>query len=97
MVTPRSLFRVTIAFATILLCLVFARPSANYADQSVTLKGRVLTRDGQVIPSGVEVSLETDEGGFLGKRPTDAFGNYIFEGLKTGKYHLAVTADGFQA
>jgi len=97
MATTRSSFRVTIACATILLCLVFARPSANYADQAVTLKGRVLTRDGQVIPSGVEVSLETDEGGFLGKRPTDAFGNYIFEGLKAGNYHLTVTADRFQA
>jgi len=96
MATTRSSFRVPIACATMLLCLVFARPSANYADQSVTLKGRVLTRDGQVIPSGAEVSVETDEGGSLGKRPTDAFGNYTFEGLKTGKYHLAVTADGFQ-
>jgi Tfp pilus assembly protein PilF len=96
MATLHSWFHPRIACAATLLCVVIAHPLASLADQAVTLKGRVLTRDGQVISSGVTVSLESEQGGLVGNRPTDAFGNYIFEGLTTGNYHLTVTADRFQ-
>jgi len=91
-----SSFRARIAWAATLLCLAFAHPLASPADQTVTLKGRVLTRDGQPISTGVEISLVSEEGSVVGRRPTDAFGNYVFEGLATGEYHLSVTADKFQ-
>ncbi len=92
-----SSFRVRIARAAMLLCLAFALPLVSPADQTVTLKGRILTRDGQPISTGVEVSLVSEEGSVVGRRPTDAFGNYVFEGLATGEYHLNVSADKFQA
>jgi tetratricopeptide (TPR) repeat protein len=89
-------FRAKVACASMLLCLLFAHPQPTPGDQTVTLNGHVLTKDGQVISSGVEVSLESEEGGVVGRRPTDAFGNFAFEGLSTGQYHLTVTADKFQ-
>lgn len=74
-----------------------AFPVEFFADQNVTLKGQVLTKDGQVVPSGVTISLEGENGELLGSRPTDAFGNYSFEGIPAGNYHMTVTADKFQA
>ncbi len=74
----------------------FFPSSPSYADQSVTLRGQVLTKDGQVIPSGVRLSLETDQGQLAGSRSADAFGGYVFDGLPAGSYHLTVTADKFQ-
>jgi len=94
--TPHSSLRALIAGATILLCLALAHPFPSFADQGVTLKGQVMTRDGQVLSSGVKISLETDQGAMMGNRPVDAFGNYLFEGLAAGTYHLTVTADKFQ-
>jgi tetratricopeptide (TPR) repeat protein len=85
-----------IAGVTILLSLAFAHPLPSFADQSVTLQGQILTREGQVIPSGVTVSLETVQGQMMGTRIADAFGNYVFEGLAAGTYHLTVSADKFQ-
>jgi tetratricopeptide (TPR) repeat protein len=96
MATPHPSLRAAITAATILLGVALAHPLPSFADQSVTLKGQVLTRDGQAIPSGVTVSLETDQGAMMGSRPADAFGNYTFEGLTAGSYHLTVTADKFQ-
>jgi tetratricopeptide (TPR) repeat protein len=96
MATPHSSPWAMIASATILLSVAFAHPLPGFADQSVTLKGQVLTKDGQVIPSGATISLETEEGGMMGSRPADAFGSYTFEGIPPGKYHLTVTADKFQ-
>jgi len=55
-----------------------------------------LTKDGQVISSGVTVSLENTEGSSVGSRPTDVFGNYSFDGIPAGRYHMTVTADKFQ-
>lgn len=82
--------------SALVLCLTFARALVSFADQSVSLRGQVLTKDGQVISSGVSVALETDEGGLAGSRPVDAFGNYVFEGLAAGRYRMTVTADKFQ-
>jgi tetratricopeptide (TPR) repeat protein len=96
MATPHSSLRALIAGATILLCATFAHPLPSLADQSVTLKGQIMTKDGQVIPSGVTVSLQSSEGGIVGSRPADNFGNYEFEGLPAGRYQLTVTADKFQ-
>ena len=96
MATPHSSLRAMIAGATILLSVAFALPSPSLADQSVTLRGQILTKDGQVIPSGVTVSLETNQGQLAGSRSADAFGGYVFDGLPVGSYHLTVTADKFQ-
>ena len=96
MATPHSSLRAMIAGATVLLSVAFALPLPSFADQSITLKGQILTKDGQVIPSGITVSLETDKGQLAGSRSADAFGGYVFDGLPVGSYHLTVTADKFQ-
>jgi tetratricopeptide (TPR) repeat protein len=80
----------------ILLSLALACPLPSLADQGITLKGQVMTRDGQAIPSGVTITLETDQGQMMGSRPVDAFGNFVFEALPPGSYHLTATADNFQ-
>ena len=71
--------------------------SPSFSDQSVTLRGQILTKEGQVIPSGVTVSLESDQGELMGSRSADAFGSFVFDGIPPGSYHLTVTADKFQA
>ncbi len=88
MPTLRFSLRAMNACATILLSLALAHPLPCFSDQSVTLRGQILTKDGQVIPSGVTVSLETDQGQIMGSRPADAFGNYVFEGLLPGELSL---------
>ena len=96
MATPHSSVRARIAGATILLSLALSHPLPSNADQGVTLRGQILTRDGQAISSGATVSLETDQGQMMGTRTVDAFGNYVFEALGAGSYHLTVTAERFQ-
>jgi len=97
--TPYSPLWRIVAGATILICcqrFVFAQIQPGFNDESVTLRGQVLTKDGQVISSGVRVALETNEGQLAGSRSADAFGNYVFEGLSHGSYHMTVTADNYQ-
>ncbi len=93
---PHSSLRAMIAGATLLVCTTFTAPSPGLADQSVTLKGQITTKDGQAITSGLTVSLETTGGEMMGNRPADAFGNYTFEGIPAGRYQLTVTSDKFQ-
>ena len=94
---PHSSFRARIACAIVVLSVAFSHPSPSFSDQSVTLRGQILTKEGQVIPSGVTVSLESDQGELMGSRSADAFGSFVFDGIPPGSYHLTVTADRFQA
>ena len=94
--TPHSSLRAMIAGATILVCATFTPPSPSFADQSVTLRGQIMTKDSQPVTFGVMVSLETSEGGMIASRPADTFGNYEFGGIAAGRYQLTVTCDKFQ-
>lgn len=67
-----------------------------FAQRPVTLRGRVTTQDGVVIPMGVVVTLETAEGMPVAKRPADASGQFSFEGLRVMGYKITVTCDGFE-
>jgi tetratricopeptide (TPR) repeat protein len=58
--------------------------------------GQVRTEDGQVIPSGVNLRLETGEGGMVGQQPANSDGQFEFDNLRKIIYHLTATADGFQ-
>ena len=97
MAVPHFSLRAMIACAMVLLSVAFAHPLLSLSDQSVTLRGQILTKEGQVIPSGVTVSLESDQGESMGSRSADAFGSFVFDGIHPGSYHLTVTADKFQA
>jgi tetratricopeptide (TPR) repeat protein len=63
---------------------------------NITLRGQVRTRDGQVIPVGVTVTLETQEGMPVMTRAMDSSGDFEFAGLVAGNYSLSVKADDFQ-
>lgn len=62
----------------------------------LTLSGRVRTSDGQTFTSGVMVTLGTGRGGIIATIPTDAHGEFQFEGLAPDLYELTVTGDGIQ-
>ena len=66
------------------------------AQQTVSLRGRVTTKDGAVIPMGVTVALESAEGMPVAREPADASGQFSFDGLAKMNYKIAVTCDGFE-
>lgn len=66
------------------------------AQTRLTLRGTVTTKDGIVIPSGVTVSLETNEGMPVAQRSPDTNGQFTFEGLRVMNYKLTVTCKGFE-
>lgn len=61
-----------------------------------SILGRVRTESGGVIPSGVNIRIETSEGTPVDRRPATSEGQFEFTGLRKIAYHLTVTADGFQ-
>ena len=69
-------------------------PSTSLHD--ITLHGQVKSRDGQVISSGVMVTLRTQEGVTMASRPAGPTGNFEFDGLPPAIYILTVTADNYQ-
>ncbi|HKS73818.1 MAG TPA: tetratricopeptide repeat protein [Terriglobales bacterium] len=62
----------------------------------LSLSGRVTTNQGVVIPSGVTVTLETDEGTPVAQQSADSSGQFSFEGLRVRNYTLTVTCKGFE-
>jgi Tfp pilus assembly protein PilF len=83
-----------VAYFILLGCMLNAVPAAGQG--TVTLMGQVRTEDGQVIPSGVNVRLETGEGAQVGQLPANSDGQFEFDDLRKITYHLTATADGFQ-
>jgi len=88
---------------TAMVCgaVLFSAASASPGQQgaflhNITLRGQVQTRDGQVIPVGVTVTLETQEGTPIMSRPVDSSGNFEFAGLLAGNYSLSVKDGDFQ-
>ena len=79
---------------TALLLLLLGWPAFGQGD--VTLRGEVRTKEGQVIPFGVNISLETSEGMPVGTRMADTAGNFVFEALQSGTYSMTITADKYQ-
>jgi len=96
MASRRSSFGAGIICGTMLLAAIVASAWPSYGQEGVTLRGEVRTKEGQVIPFGVTVSLETSEGMPAGSRMADSAGNFEFLGLPAGTYHLTVTVEKFQ-
>ncbi len=88
------LFVVFMVFMTISTFLIVGEIAS--AQTLLTLRGRVTTQDGVVIPTGVTVSLVTDEGMAVGQQTTDTNGQFSFEGLRVMNYKLTVTCKGFE-
>jgi Tfp pilus assembly protein PilF len=95
MLVRRSNLPVRIVCDLALFCAVLGFPSLAVG-QSVTLRGQVRTRGGQVPSSEVTVRLESESGMPAGSRTTDSGGNFVFDGLTNAIYQLTITADGFQ-
>lgn len=63
---------------------------------TATIMGQVRTDNGQVIPFGVTVRLETGEGRQVAQQPANSDGQFEFDDLRKTTYQLTATADGFQ-
>jgi hypothetical protein len=72
------------------LWLLCAAPAIG--QRSATLEGRVRTDQGQVIPSGVQVRLETLGGEVAAEQPANSDGRFEVPGLPRIAYRLTVTA-----
>ena len=96
MASRRSSFGAGIICGPMLLAAILASAWPSYGQGGVTLTGEVRTKEGQVIPFGVTISLETGEGKPVGSRIADSAGNFQFLGLSPGEYHMTVTAEKFQ-
>lgn len=62
----------------------------------VSMVGQVRTEDGQVIPSGVTLRLETGEGELVQQQPANSDGQFQFDDLRKIRYRITATAEGFQ-
>ena len=89
-----SCLSVLIILFSVASCVLISEVAT--AQQGVSLRGRITTKDGVVIPMGVTVTLETSEGMPVDKRPADASGQFWFEGLRVTDYKLTVSCDGFE-
>ncbi len=78
----------------LLCCGLGAAPASSQHTASIV--GQVRAANGQVIPSGVTVTLETGEGMSVFQQPANSEGQFEFENLRKIAYRLTVTADGFQ-
>jgi tetratricopeptide (TPR) repeat protein len=90
---PVTLRRVAVFLPLVgLLC---AMPAVG--QQTIALEGWVRTENGQTIPSGVTIRLESGEGVVVVQQSPTSAGQFEFPGLPKIAYHLTVTADGFQS
>ena len=62
----------------------------------MALSGQVVTYTGQTIPSGVEITLETEMGERAAQTPAHSDGPFDIVGLRKLRYRLIVTAGGFE-
>lgn len=95
---PRStlLSRAILCRVLVLMLAVPLVWSSALAQIRLSLSGRVTTNQGVVIPSGVTVTLETDEGTPVAQQSADSSGQFSFEGLRVRNYTLTVTCKGFE-
>ncbi len=80
----------------------FADPNANHSIGSTVFQdnnGDGFVNAGDTLLSGVEVRLldNSPEGNIVARTTTDSNGNYLFTGLRAGKYRVEIDADQFAA
>ena len=68
----------------------------GWCQETVSLGGQVRNSDGQIIPSGVDLRLETPQGMLVETQPADASGQFEFTDVKKERYRLTASAKGFQ-
>lgn len=77
----------------LLLFLVCERAAAQ---ELPAVEGRVVTQQGEPLPTRVNLRLETQDGLVVVDQPTDSRGVFRFPDLQRGLYRLTATAEGFQ-
>ena len=68
----------------------------SWCQETVSLGGQVRNSDGQIIPSGVNLRLETPQGMLVETQPANANGQFEFTDVKKERYRLTASAKGFQ-
>lgn len=82
----------------ILLFVILGWASAEWAicQNTASIEGRVRTENGQSIPVGVTVRLETAEAKLVSEQPANSDGQYQFANLAKMSYRVTASAHGFQ-
>ncbi len=80
----------------LLLSIGLLAPLPAACQQTVDLAGQVVTDTGQTIRSGVMITLETDSGDRAAQTSANTEGHFELPGLRKMRYHLVVTAEGFE-
>ncbi len=78
------------------LFLLFLLGDHSAAQDLPAVEGRVVTPEGEPVPTRVNLRLETQDGLLVADQPTDSRGVFRFPDLQRGLYRLTATADGFQ-
>jgi Tfp pilus assembly protein PilF len=81
-------------FSLAFFLLLSPLPSSSQA--TVTLTGQVLGAGGTVIPSVINLSLESSEGVLVEHQPARTDGQFEFSNLRRTRYRLMVTAEGYE-
>jgi tetratricopeptide (TPR) repeat protein len=83
-----------LAFSAVSLLLLLPLQAAS--QQTVSLAGQVQGIGGTVIHSVINLRLESSEGVLVDHQPARTDGQFEFSSLRKERYHLTVTADGYQ-
>jgi hypothetical protein len=86
---------ITYLLTPFLLGIGLLAPPPAASEETVALSGQVVTYTGQTIPSGVEITLETEMGERAAQTPAHSDGRFDIVGLRKLRYRLIVTAGGF--
>ena len=79
-----------------LLSIGLLAPVPAAGQETVVLSGQVVTYTGQTISTGVMITLETEMGERAAQAPANSAGRFEIPGLRKLRYHLTVTAEGFE-
>ncbi|MEJ2006811.1 MAG: carboxypeptidase regulatory-like domain-containing protein [Acidobacteriota bacterium] len=89
-------WRKVVVSVLVVFPILFGQAPALICQGIASISGQVTTRDGAIIPFGVTVRLETNEGQLVAQQPADSSGHYEFDNIYKIDYHLVVSATGFQ-
>lgn len=89
-------WRKVVVFTLVTLPVAFGHTTSALCQGIASINGQVTTQNGNTIPFGVTLRLETNQGQLVAEQPADSGGHYEFDGLYKIDYQLVVTAKGYR-
>lgn len=94
---PQATSKVSIPLSIFFLfALYLSSPLYGQANHEVDLQGRVRTSQGQSLPTGIRVVVQTDAGVDAAQQFATPDGEFSFPGLPKAIYNVTISAQGFQ-